>query len=83
MVSYKRYLLAIALPVITALSATAQTAVKGKVVDEDNAPLAGVFVSVREGTQGEVAMTDDKGEQDTGQICQVTGKVTFNHIIFD
>ena len=62
MVSYKRYLLAIALPVITALSATAQTAVKGKVVDEDNAPLAGVFVSVREGTQGEVAMTDDKGE---------------------
>lgn len=36
--------------------------VKGKVVDEDNQPVVGAFVSVREGTISESTMTDNKGE---------------------
>lgn len=45
----------------TALSAAAQTQVSGRVVDEANNPLPGVFVSVREGTAGEASMTDGDG----------------------
>lgn len=36
--------------------------ITGKVVDEDNVPLAGAFVSVKEGVVGEASMTDKNGE---------------------
>lgn len=39
-----------------------QTKVTGKVVDEDDNPVAGAYVAVREGTVGEAAMTDSDGE---------------------
>ena len=61
MIPKQKYLLAAALLLLTFFPALAQTPVTGKVVDEENRPLAGVFVSVREGTQGEIATTDSEG----------------------
>ena len=61
MIPSRKHLLATILPLLTFFSAHAQTIVTGKVVDEENRPLAGVFVSVREGTQGEIATTDSEG----------------------
>lgn len=61
MIPKQKYLLAAALLLLTFFPAHAQTPITGKVVDEENRPLAGVFVSVREGTQGEIATTNSEG----------------------
>lgn len=61
MIQKQKYLLAAALLLLTFFPAHAQTPITGKVVDEENRPLAGVFVSVREGTQGEIATTNSEG----------------------